>query len=109
MNEIPHVYADLRICRVRDLALTDAFSIARQINDRRVWINLRDRVPYPYGIDDAEHFLSTACSATPRSVFAIDVDGVAIGCVGLEQHDDIERVSAEIGYWLGVGYWGHGI
>jgi ribosomal-protein-alanine N-acetyltransferase len=29
--------------------------------------------------------------------------------VGFELHQDVERVSAEIGYWLGQPYWGRGI
>jgi RimJ/RimL family protein N-acetyltransferase len=109
MSVIPRVYADLDVCRVRDLVHADAESIARHVNDRRVWINLRDRVPHPYALKDAETFLTMACASVPRTVFAIDVDGVAIGCIGLELHGDIERVSAEIGYWLGVAYWGRGI
>jgi RimJ/RimL family protein N-acetyltransferase len=109
MHAIPHIYAELGVCRVRDLALTDAASIARSVNDRRIWINLRDRVPHPYSLEDAEIFLAMACAAVPRTVFAIDVDGVAVGCIGLEPRGDIERVSAELGYWLGVAHWGRGI
>ena len=108
MSVIPRVYADLGTCRVRDLARDDAASIVRHVNDRRVWINLRDRVPHPYAIEDANRFLARAC-AEPRTVFAIDVLGEAVGCIGLELHGDIECVSAEIGYWLGAAHWGHGI
>jgi len=101
--------ADLGICRVRDLALTDAASIARYVNDRRVSINLRDRVPYPYTLEDAERFLSIVCAGEPRTVFGIEVDGEAVGCVGIELNEDIERVTAKIGYWLAHAYWGRGI
>jgi RimJ/RimL family protein N-acetyltransferase len=109
MGPTSRVYAELDVCRVRDLAVDDATSIAHHVNDRRIWIGLRDRVPYPYALEDAERFLALACAAAPRTAYAIDVDGVAIGCIGLELHGDIERISAEIGYWLGVGYWGRGI
>jgi RimJ/RimL family protein N-acetyltransferase len=109
MSVITGVYADLENCRVRDLVPTDAESIARHVGDRRVWINLRDRVPHPYAIEDAERFLTMACAAVPRTTFAIDVDGVAVGCIALELHGDIERISAQLGYWLGVAYWGRGI
>jgi RimJ/RimL family protein N-acetyltransferase len=44
----------------------------------------------------------------PRSQ-AIVVDGRAVGGVGLELMTDVNRRSAEIGYWLGVDYWGRGI
>jgi RimJ/RimL family protein N-acetyltransferase len=42
-------------------------------------------------------------------VFAIEVDGEASGGIGLVRGRDIELRSAEIGYWLGEGYWGRGI
>jgi RimJ/RimL family protein N-acetyltransferase len=34
-------------------------------------------------------------------VWAIEVNGEAVGGIGIELHTDVERVSAEIGYWLG--------
>jgi hypothetical protein len=45
----------------------------------------------------------------PVSFFAIAVDDAAVGGIGYSLHDDVERVSAEIGYWLGTAYWGRGI
>ena len=41
--------------------------------------------------------------------FAIDVGGEAVGGVALHPGKDIERFSAELGYWLGEPYWGHGV
>jgi RimJ/RimL family protein N-acetyltransferase len=66
-------------------------------------------VPHPYGLADAERFLAAVCAAEPRTVFAIEVEGAAVGCIGLRRNEDIERVSAEIGYWLGCAHWGRGI
>jgi RimJ/RimL family protein N-acetyltransferase len=37
------------------------------------------------------------------------VEGEACGGIGIELHTDVERVSAEIGYWLGEAMWGRGI
>ena len=45
----------------------------------------------------------------PRTVWAIEVDGEAAGGIGIEQLTDVERVSAEIGYWLGEAHWGKGV
>jgi len=84
-------------------------SLARHANDRRVWQNLRDRFPHPYTPEDAEQWVRLAASFAPGTHFAIDVDGAAVGGLGFELHNDIERVSAEIGYWLGCEYWGRGI
>ena len=41
--------------------------------------------------------------------FAIEVAGEAVGGVGFFPGTDIERYSAEIGYWLGETLWGRGI
>jgi [ribosomal protein S5]-alanine N-acetyltransferase len=100
---------DLGLCRVRDIRLRDAAALAVHANDRGVWLNLRDRFPHPYTEDDARRFIEAARRETPRTTFAIEVDGAAAGCIGLELGTDVERVSAEIGYWLGRAYWGRGI
>jgi len=39
----------------------------------------------------------------------MEVDGEAAGGIGIELPTDVERVSAEIGYWLGESVWGRGI
>jgi RimJ/RimL family protein N-acetyltransferase len=103
------MHGDPGLCRVRNLVPGDAPALARHADDRRIWINLRDRFPYPYLLEDAQHFIANVCAAQPRMAFAIEVHGEAAGCVGLEPRDDVERVSAEIGYWLGCAHWGRGI
>jgi len=45
----------------------------------------------------------------PEFVLAIEVDGEAVGGIGVVLGTDIERVSGELGYWLGEQYWGRGI
>jgi RimJ/RimL family protein N-acetyltransferase len=100
---------DLGICCIRDFLPEDAPALARHANDRRIWINLRDRFPHPYALTDAQHFIATIGAARPCMAFAIEVDGEAAGAIGLEPKDDVERVSAEIGYWLGHAHWSRGI
>ena len=48
-------------------------------------------------------------SQRPEMMFAIAVDDEAVGGIGFTVLTDVERVSAEIGYWLGEPYWGRGI
>jgi RimJ/RimL family protein N-acetyltransferase len=43
------------------------------------------------------------------SNLAIEVDGEAVGGIGFSAGADVERYSAEIGYWLSEAYWGRGI
>jgi RimJ/RimL family protein N-acetyltransferase len=88
---------------------TDAHALAKHANNREIWINLRDRMPYPYSLADANEWLAHIRHQDPRVNFMIDLDGEAIGGIGLILGTDIERCSAEVGYWLGAEYWGRGI
>jgi len=99
----------LSLCTVRSWRPADAESLAKHANDRSVWINLRDQFPHPYTLGDARRFIRTATSATPQTFFAIEVDSAAVGGIAFRLHDDVERVSAEIGYWLAEPYRGRGI
>jgi RimJ/RimL family protein N-acetyltransferase len=103
------VHLTLGTCVIRDWLASDATSLARHANDRQVWINLRDKFPHPYNDHNARQFLDYICQHRERNVWAIEVDGEAAGGIGFEPLTDIERVSAEIGYWLGRQYWGRGI
>ena len=99
----------LTLCTVRSWRPEDAPSIARYADNRKIWINLRDGFPHPYGLEDAERFIGGALQRRPETFFAIEVDGAAVGGIGYGLHSDVERVSAEIGYWLGEPFWGRGI
>lgn len=88
----------------------DADSLARHANDREVWLNLRDRFPHPYTVDDARRWIALCASEPLRSTnLAIDLDGEAVGAVGFDRLLDVHRFTAEIGYWLGRAVWGRGI
>ena len=100
---------ELESCVVRPLAAGDARSLAGHADNREVWRNLRDRFPHPYLEADAEAFIEAAVSADPQTTFAIEVESEAAGTVGFVLHDDVERCSAEIGYWLGERFWGRGV
>jgi [ribosomal protein S5]-alanine N-acetyltransferase len=88
---------------------TDVTSLVRHANDRRISGNLRDRFPSPYTDDDAREWIGIASGEEPLHHFAIVVDGEAVGGIGLEPQPDVFRRSVEIGYWLGLEYWGRGI
>lgn len=100
---------ELGVAALRPWQPTDAASVARHANDRRIWRNVRDRFPHPYTLADADAFLARVCAMQPRTGFAIEVDGEAVGGIGLEPGSDVERRSAEIGFWLGTAFWGRGI
>jgi ribosomal-protein-alanine N-acetyltransferase len=99
----------LTLSTIRPWAVADAESLQRHANNREVSIQLRDRFPYPYTIDNARSFVGWVTKQEAPTVWAIEVDGEAAGGIGIELHTDVERVSAEIGYWLGKAVWGRGV
>jgi RimJ/RimL family protein N-acetyltransferase/SAM-dependent methyltransferase len=94
---------------VRPWREEDAPALALQANDRRVWIGLRDAFPHPYGLEDARRFIAMSLEMSPRSLFAIEVQGAIAGGIGYARDSDVERIGAEVGYWVGHAYWGRGI
>ena len=99
----------LTTCDVRSWERTDVDSLTLHANNRNIWINLRDRFPHPYTKSDARTFIREARLQEPETAFAIAVNGSAVGGIGFVVNPDVERVSAEIGYWLSEAFWGRGI
>jgi ribosomal-protein-alanine N-acetyltransferase len=100
---------DCSRCLLRPLVSTDAVSLAQHANDHGVWKNLRDRFPHPYTVTDAEAYVAHVTARQTQTSFGIVVAGHAIGSISLMLGDDIARQSAEVGYWIGRAFWGHGI
>lgn len=94
---------------IRSFQVDDAGQLARSANNREIWRNVRDRFPHPYRREDATEFLSAVVASEPETTFAIEVDGAVAGSIGFKLQNDVERVSAEIGYWLAEPFWGRGI
>lgn len=94
---------------VRTVRPADASSLAMHANNPNVARQLRDRFPHPYTMRDARRFIDSIAGMHPPTTFVIDVSGDAVGAVGFSPGGDIERYSAEIGYWLGEPYWHRGI
>jgi len=96
-------------CELRPFVPEDAPSLAHHANDLAVWRNLRDLFPHPYALEHAVGFLGYVTTCPPGQHLAIVVDGQAAGTIGLKLGTDVERISAELGYWLGAPFWGRGI
>jgi RimJ/RimL family protein N-acetyltransferase len=103
------VEIDLGVCSVRSWRWDDRESIVRHANNRKVWINLRDRFPHPYTLGDADRWLRLVGQMRPETHFAIAVGGPAVGGIGITLLGDVHRRSGEMGYWLGEEFWGRGI
>jgi len=85
------------------------FFVYGEDGNHAIWMNLRDAFPHPYEKHHARDYIRTMRQRDPETNFAIAVGGEAVGGVGFVLHPDVERVSAEIGYWLGEPFWGRGI
>jgi len=97
------------LCQLRPFQFDDAPSIAFYANNRNVWLNLRDAFPHPYTLADAEQFIARVKSQKPETALAIVHQKKTIGAIGYKIGTDVERVSAETGYWIGEPFWGQGI
>jgi RimJ/RimL family protein N-acetyltransferase len=81
----------------------DVPAIVAHAGDRRVAENTA-RIPHPYAAQDAERFIAEANRQEGGVVFAITIEGELIGACGIELRAD----GVELGYWLGVPFWGRG-
>jgi len=103
------VRLDAGTCVLRPFRASDVDALVEVANDRDIWLNLRDRFPHPYLRHHAESWIEARAQQEVQTNLAICVDDRAIGSIGVIPGTDIERVNAEIGYWIGQAYWGRGI
>lgn len=94
---------------LRALRETDAGAIAELANNKSIWNNVRDTMPYPYKKEDADFFINLKKNEFPQTTFVMVWNEHICGIIGLELQKDIYRKSAELGYWVGEPYWGMGI
>lgn len=95
--------------KIRPLKISDKTELAKLANNKKIWDNLRDYIPFPYGENDADLFITLARKENPKQTFAIAYKGKLSGIISLVIQMDVYQKSAEIGYWIGEPYWGNGI
>lgn len=95
--------------KLRQWKISDQDSLVKYANNFEISKNLTDAFPHPYTIDDAKRFIDMATNGNPTHIFAIEVNGEAVGGIGIHPQSDINRKNAELGYWLGQPFWGNGI
>lgn len=94
---------------IRPWRISDTENLARYADNIKIWNNVRDAFPHPYTTKDAEAFIGFTNRKLSIEDFAIEVDGHAVGGIGFVPQLDVERFSAEIGYWIGEPFWNRGI
>ena len=87
----------------------DLNSLVKYANNKNVAKWLTNGFPHPYTHDDGKAFLSMIEKDSPTKVFAIEMNGEAVGSIGIFPQTDIHEKNAEMGYWLAEEYWGQGI
>jgi RimJ/RimL family protein N-acetyltransferase len=84
--------------------LEDAKTVAALANDRRIAENTA-RIPHPYRMSDAEDFITGANKAGGEAVFLITLrDATVVGACGIVPQEQ----TPELGFWLGLPFWGKG-
>lgn len=98
-----------RLCILRPWRQSDAASLVKYADNPNVARQLRDRFPHPYTLGHARQFIRSVAEARPITMFAVVVGDEAAGGIGFTPGSDVERYTAEIGYWLAEPFWGRGI
>jgi len=94
---------------LRPWKISDKDSLTQYANNLKIARFMTDGFPHPYTIENAEEFIGFASNGNPINIFAIDINGEAVGGIGIHPQSDIHRKNAELGYWLGEPFWGKGI
>ena len=94
---------------LRQLSDDDRDSLANLANNKKIWDNVRDILPNPYTIKDAETFINITKLEELPLTFAIEFQQQFCGVTGLVRQSDVYSKTAEIGYWIGEPFWNKGI
>lgn len=97
------------IVKIRQWKKTDKAALLQLVNNKKIWNNVRDRLPHPYTAKDADDWLKLNVDIKPVLNYVIEVNGQFAGSIGMVPKEDVYRCNMEIGYWLGEPYWNKGI
>lgn len=96
---------------IRPWTMEDAPALAAALNNKKIQDNLRDGLPLPYTLADAESYITAVLEADPGENFAWavqDEEGLAVGSIGVTRKENVHHLTAELGYYLAEPYWGKG-
>jgi len=95
--------------KIRRLREEDQVQLTELANNKKIWDNLRDMMPHPFELKDAQNFIANKKDQKEDYVFVIEYESNLSGMIGLHPQNDVYRLSLELGYWVGEPYWGKGI
>lgn len=102
------IILDEQLC-LRPFRISDAAQLVLHANNKKIADNLNDGFPFPYTEKNAFEFFESLRNDFPQKVLAIALDDQVIGAIGIFPQTKVQRLNAEIGYWVGEKYWGRGI
>ena len=91
--------------KLRAWTKADIPALAKHLNNKKIWDNCRDTLPYPYTEKDAEQFISFVERQSEQNNYCIEINHEAAGNISFIRGTDVERYNAELGYWLAEPYW----
>lgn len=94
---------------IRGWKLGDEVSLQKHADNPNVSACLMDRFPSPYTMEDAAKWVSLLIEQDPLVNFAITINDLVIGGIGLEPRQDVYRKTSLLGYWLSEELWRQGI
>ena len=92
---------------LRDYKAEDCASLVALLNNPNVTRYLTARIPNPYTEQDARLWIAKQSKEGINR--AIEYDGTLVGAIGVRPGEYENRLSAEVGYWIGEEYWSKGI
>jgi [ribosomal protein S5]-alanine N-acetyltransferase len=106
---VSRVTLEGRLCRLRPYRNDDARAICAVADHFLVARWMTRAFPHPYTRRDADRWIAIATSDARGRYYAIEVDGIVAGGIGVEPFGGERSGTAAFGYWLGQRYWGRGI
>lgn len=99
------------VCEIRKWRMEDAANVSAALNNKIIQDNLRDGLPLPYTVKDAEDYIASMLVADTFTTFAfaITVEDEAVGSIGVFRKENIHVQTAEMGYYIAEPFWGRGI
>ena len=91
--------------KLRAWTRADIPALAKYLNNKKIWNNCRDTLPYPYTEKDAEQFIGFVEGQSEQNNYCIEINHEAAGNISFIRGTDVERYNAELGYWLAEPYW----
>jgi ribosomal-protein-alanine N-acetyltransferase len=104
----PSLHTDRLV--LRPYVLSDVADLVRLAGAREIAATTL-RIPHPYREEDAVGFIKTFAAEAEMGTsarFAITLRGDGQLCGGVGLRIDKDHSHAELGYWIGVPYWGRG-